>query len=322
MKVAFYLYTIAVMLACVSAGTMALSAYLICRRRTYVYALAFFAGYFLDLVLIFQYEYLGLTYESFEALYYRIDMPLLKMALSLVALQSLWMISREHFGVRGRASLAAPAAAFVALSLATAYGLAETAFRQWAYYGLRQVFLGGMVVFWLWSYHALPDSAEKVRLARYRRFVIAAGVVVACIFIEDTLVIFFMSPDSSLLPDAFPVYLSGRNFSENLFALSLAALCLRSAGHRLGLRFNEPIRVDGDARRAYVDDMLPSFGARHGLSPRELEVLELIIDGSDNQNIASALHLAVGTVKAHVHNIMRKTDCANREELVRAFWAE
>ncbi|NCA32769.1 LuxR C-terminal-related transcriptional regulator, partial [Adlercreutzia muris] len=38
------------------------------------------------------------------------------------------------------------------------------------------------------------------------------------------------------------------------------------------------------------------------------------------QNIASSLQLALSTVKAHVHNILKKTDTTTRQELTQLFW--
>lgn len=50
------------------------------------------------------------------------------------------------------------------------------------------------------------------------------------------------------------------------------------------------------------------------LTPRELEVLELIGQGLTNQEIAEQLYIEVGTVKNHVHNILKKLDVASRED--------
>lgn len=51
------------------------------------------------------------------------------------------------------------------------------------------------------------------------------------------------------------------------------------------------------------------------LTPRELEVLPLVVDGLSNQEIADRLHLGVTTVKTHVANLMAKTGSANRVQL-------
>lgn len=46
------------------------------------------------------------------------------------------------------------------------------------------------------------------------------------------------------------------------------------------------------------------------LTDRELEVLQLIVEGSSNADIAEKLYITVGTVKTHVRNILNKL-CAD-----------
>ena len=46
------------------------------------------------------------------------------------------------------------------------------------------------------------------------------------------------------------------------------------------------------------------------LTERELEVLQLIVEGCSNANIAERLYITVGTVKTHVRNILNKL-CAD-----------
>jgi DNA-binding NarL/FixJ family response regulator len=50
------------------------------------------------------------------------------------------------------------------------------------------------------------------------------------------------------------------------------------------------------------------------LSSRELEVLQLIANGKSNKEIASALGIVEGTVKAHVTNILTKLGAADRTQ--------
>lgn len=57
--------------------------------------------------------------------------------------------------------------------------------------------------------------------------------------------------------------------------------------------------------------------AFEGLSPREREVAELIIDGSSNQEIALHLEISVTTVQTHRSHIMEKLDLRNYGELIR-----
>jgi LuxR family transcriptional regulator, maltose regulon positive regulatory protein len=64
-------------------------------------------------------------------------------------------------------------------------------------------------------------------------------------------------------------------------------------------------------------DLLVSQSLVEPLSARELEVLRLLADGNDNTQIASALIVAVGTVKSHVNHIFGKLGARNRVDAVR-----
>lgn len=52
------------------------------------------------------------------------------------------------------------------------------------------------------------------------------------------------------------------------------------------------------------------------LSKREREVLERMVRGMSNTEIGADLHIQLGTVKAHVSNILRKLDVADRTQAV------
>ena len=52
------------------------------------------------------------------------------------------------------------------------------------------------------------------------------------------------------------------------------------------------------------------------LTPREMEILQLIADGHSNKGIAEALSLSIYTVKNHVHHILDKLQVKRRAEAV------
>ncbi|MBK9053008.1 MAG: response regulator transcription factor [Chloroflexi bacterium] len=55
------------------------------------------------------------------------------------------------------------------------------------------------------------------------------------------------------------------------------------------------------------------------LSPRELEILNLISIGCTNQEIAGRLFIECGTVKNHVHNILKKLEANNRQDAAKVY---
>jgi DNA-binding NarL/FixJ family response regulator len=50
------------------------------------------------------------------------------------------------------------------------------------------------------------------------------------------------------------------------------------------------------------------------LTDRELEVLQLIVNGNSNANIAEKLYITIGTVKTHVRNILTKLSAEDRTQ--------
>jgi DNA-binding NarL/FixJ family response regulator len=65
-----------------------------------------------------------------------------------------------------------------------------------------------------------------------------------------------------------------------------------------------------------VARLQPLTGARTRLTPRELEVLQLICDGLSNREIATKLLLSVNTVAVHRANIMNTLGVHKTAELV------
>jgi len=82
---------------------------------------------------------------------------------------------------------------------------------------------------------------------------------------------------------------------------------------------------------SYLDELLAAFqqgsmGHRQGkvpsllpepLSERELQVLQLLVQGASNQEIAQELVIAIDTVKRHVSHIFSKLDVHNRVQAIR-----
>ncbi len=57
------------------------------------------------------------------------------------------------------------------------------------------------------------------------------------------------------------------------------------------------------------------------LSPREIDVIDLIAAGETNAGIATRLLISESTVKSHVKHILRKLDASHRAEAVSRYLA-
>jgi DNA-binding NarL/FixJ family response regulator len=63
-----------------------------------------------------------------------------------------------------------------------------------------------------------------------------------------------------------------------------------------------------------VAELLAKRKRRADLSPREMEVLELLIKGRSNKEIGAVLHLAEDTVKSHFRSLFSKLEVRDRTE--------
>jgi len=53
----------------------------------------------------------------------------------------------------------------------------------------------------------------------------------------------------------------------------------------------------------------------NNLTPRELQILQLVAEGKSNRMISEQLHISEGTVKVHVKNLLRKANAKSRTEM-------
>ncbi len=71
-----------------------------------------------------------------------------------------------------------------------------------------------------------------------------------------------------------------------------------------------------EAVRALVQPPDPDPVSTYDLTPREMQVLALLVEGLSNPQIAQRLTVSRSTAKAHVSNILSKLEVSNRAEAV------
>ena len=90
----------------------------------------------------------------------------------------------------------------------------------------------------------------------------------------------------------------------------------RNTGKSINRRARNPLL-------ALLDDKQWSYlQRRYDLTPRELQIADLVCRGLRNGNIARRLRIRPGTVKAHVRNIYRKVKVSSKITMLLRFVAE
>lgn len=125
-----------------------------------------------------------------------------------------------------------------------------------------------------------------------------------------------LSDDASILPSLLDAEIS----SWGLLQFNADIIEIKAALHAVsaGLVVVSPIVINENAETAIFLSGVDSVDALiEPLTPRELEVLQLLSIGYPNKRIAAQLVISEHTVKFHISSIYGKLGAANRAEAVR-----
>jgi two-component system response regulator NreC len=171
------------------------------------------------------------------------------------------------------------------------------------------------------------DGAQALQLAVERQ----PDVVIMDITLPDISGIEATRRLKSALPEtavvALTIHEDEQYFFEMLQAGALGYVPKRAAPEDLvsaiRLAFAGEIYLYPSLAKALVSDYLersarhPESASLEALTPREVEVLELLAEDMGNNEIAEKLVISPHTVARHRENLMRKLGLHNRIELVR-----
>lgn len=107
----------------------------------------------------------------------------------------------------------------------------------------------------------------------------------------------------------------GMALKSNIVVLVLTSCALFIVTVILFFHFYE-IYYKNSSEEQHETIRIDSLIDQYGLTAREKEVLILILKRNPNSKIADSLFISESTVKFHVKNILKKTQCANRKELL------
>lgn len=326
MDLFFFIYTLTLLFVCILTASICGAAYAVSHRKRYIPQALFFIFYFIELSSIFGSEWLIQNISNIGPNnYYAIDNPVFRTIVGAAILLCFWHVVLEIIDAFTRRTILIPTIIYIGCCAAVLLFLPYGALRQWLFYTMRQLSLALCLIYAFVFCWRKNNSVMRQRITKRLRSVLIITFFIICIVFEDTLVILIL-PIPGEHSIFAPLFLSSRNFSENAMMLYLAYSVIRPAFDILLLHFNEPPDLGEDNHEVqllneHIQDRLPRYAANHGLSKRESEILDLVIQGRNNREIATTLILAEGTVKTHLHNITKKCHQTSREDLRKDFWS-
>jgi two-component system, NarL family, response regulator len=120
-------------------------------------------------------------------------------------------------------------------------------------------------------------------------------------------------------PDSAVIVLTTYQGDEDIrkaIAAGAQAYLVKGMSHLKLLDAIRSVRAGHEYFPRSIRNIVPAKLNRSALSPRELDILRLIVKGLNNQEIADALNITRGTVKWHVNIILRRLDVNDRTQAV------
>jgi two-component system NarL family response regulator len=120
-------------------------------------------------------------------------------------------------------------------------------------------------------------------------------------------------------PDSAVIVLTTYQGDEDIrkaLAAGAQAYLVKGMSHLKLIEAIREVRAGHQYFPRSIRNVVPAKLTRPALSPRELDILRLIVKGLDNQEIADALDITRGTVKWHVNIILRRLDVHDRTQAV------
>lgn len=317
----FSIYTLLIMGVCLSCSTMSRAAWCASRNSTHLYVMGAALFYLADCLLVFMEGSFGYG-SGAQASPFGIPHPVERTLISAGVLSCVWQVICEYVDVQGRAARVLPGAVYAAACLLIAFCLPASPGAQMAFYSLRLVFLVCAAVFTTHKYAALQSASRKKGMRCMAWLLVLTLVLVAANLAENAVSILLMRP---LVPnpggEPLP-FVSEHSVSENVIVFFFAIYSMRGARRSISARYGAtPQTSINDVAAMQLDRSFPRFAERYQLTEREQDTLRLLLQGLDNQNIASALCVAPGTVKSHLNRVYCKTGVKTRQELKELFWS-
>jgi DNA-binding CsgD family transcriptional regulator len=277
-----------------------------------------FLFYFFDVALVFKddflYQNVSLHFESF----WDIGNLYPSVVTGAGCMLFFWLAICDYIDERRKPFRYGPAILFVVLSLAVPFFEQEPRWHEFSFYTMRETTIFIMFAYLAIHYATCKSEVERIHMRSHRTAYCFAIIFTIGILLEN--IYFQLIFDPAIFEEYNVWFFAERNFFENMLMVCVAVVTLQACAKTLVLRFDKPPAREDAALEQSIGELLPLYCKRHDLSEREGEVLELVLRGKDNQNIASSMNLALNTVKVHMHNILKKTHKSNRQELIRSFW--
>lgn len=326
-----FTYDVILVIVFTAVVAIAVCLYMMRKRHIAIPVIGLYAFYLIDTLIIFMTEALPAFNQWYEAGF--VYSPSIKTIVFIgVAFFSLsiWnaLLSRKFSMVQTLILVALGLYCLIIPLMQT------SALKSWLFFLSYQVFTFLSAIYGLWKLKHLDNADYEGPFDWIRVMLILTIIFSVLIVVEDTIVIFNF--DSYVVGET-SIY--ARNMSEDILRMIYTVFFFRLfvkqfrrtwmtapddyaggvAAESYGELEPEAEPQPLNSPEALQDYKKLKFAQQLCLTEREVEVFAEMLEGKTNQQISDILHISMGTVKAHIHNIFQKAGVTHRYELLRQY---
>ncbi len=320
-EAAFYLYGILFILICMIACCVSACIWLVTRQKLWVGMAGYHFFYLIEAALIFFEEYIGnKPIWIFAGENPQLTYPFIKLIVSVGIVSSVWYMIQQltsRYAYRRWLIVTVGTCLAEAISLA----ISDGDLQQFAFYILRDLLILGCVLYAVVIHRATKEQSLADYLGAYRGVLGISTALMLLTLLQDVVTMGFKMP-LLYIGSVWAQFISGRNIAENAAVIVLAVLTVRHAIEVLVLRFKEPPNAEMAQQGSVLEVRLARFCEHHDISIRERDIVQGMLEGKSNRQMAGDLFISEGTVKAHAHSIYKKCGVSSRKEVQQLFWSE
>lgn len=333
MEMISFFYNILFTLACFFPFLLGMILFLHTKKQIYFYTGILFLILVFDNLIIYMTEFIPWFSRIYDTSF--LTAPTLKTVIYAIDLGCHIRIQETLLERRSLPQLRIPFI-FFCMAMLVFPMLPDSPWKVWLFFLPSQLFLILMAVCCL---RIQDESSDQLSMEQgYRKMMIGIAILAVLIILEDTVVIFHYDDYSDLALD-----INNRSFSDNILSLYMVAYTSRVLIQKLQDAFahtadtaipevtmcqptlperppaadlvdiltdKPPVDTGEDYSKFYL------FCKEYQLTAREQDILSLLLEDRNNQDIADALMISIGTAKTHVHNIFQKIDVTRRSQLL------
>ncbi|XAM50873.1 HTH-type transcriptional regulator MalT [Terrisporobacter vanillatitrophus] len=322
MDMLIFVYNIILLVLFTVVTSYSFKAYLYKKEKLHFYISILFMFYIFDNVVIYMTEFLDKFSSAYDLSF--LIAPTFKTIIFIVTGLCLILIQENVLKLKVK-----PFDICIYLILVSAVLIVPFIFKKnlmvWLYYLPYQLFTFYLSYIGILYLNKNTNLINNKFIKNYRTLLILTAVFSILIVIEDSIVIFNFDIYSDVL-----VKINNRNLCEDILSIIYALFGIKYYSHLMTLSPNEYNKPQENPNIVIDDNLIKKesirqkalyadFAETYNLTPREIEILNLLLQDKTNKDISEELTISLGTVKTHVHNIYQKVDVTKRHMLIKIY---